>query len=322
MSEEPQLSVRDLKTYFYSEAGVAKAVDGVTFSLQKGETMGIVGESGSGKTVTALSVMRLISWPGKIVSGAVTFEGEDLLAKSPKEMTRLRGRRISMIFQDPSVALDPVYRVGDQIAEVLRAHQGMTRREAKAEAIRMMDLVGIPSAAARYDDYPHTLSGGMKQRIVIAIALACNPSLLIADEPTTNLDVTIQAQILELMKTLKQKYGSSILLITHDMGVVAETCDRVAVMYAGEIVEYAETDALFYDTKHPYTIGLLNCIPRGKQGKELVPIKGTIPDLHNPPSGCRFHPRCPFAMQVCTDKEPELREVSEGHLVACHLFDE
>jgi len=321
MSSAPQLDVKNLKSYFYTEAGVAKAVDGVSFSLRKGETMGIVGESGSGKTVTALSIMRLVNWPGRIVSGEIIFEGEDLMKKSPAEMTHLRGKRISMIFQDPTASLDPVFRVGDQIAEVFRIHQGMNGGRAKEEAIKMMDLVGIPSAKERYGVYPHQFSGGMRQRIMIAMALACNPSLLIADEPTTNLDVTIQAQILELMMSLKQKLGSSILLITHDMGVIAETCDSVAVMYAGEIVEYADTERCFHDTKHPYTIGLLNCIPRGKRGKELIPIKGSIPDLITPPSGCKFHLRCPYAMKICTDVKPELKQTTEGHLVACHLFD-
>jgi len=312
------LSVEDLKTYFFMRKGIVRAVDGVNFNLYKGETLGLAGESGCGKSVTALSIMRLIQPPGKIVSGKVLMEGEDLLQLPENEMCKIRGGKIAMIFQDPTAALNPVYRVGDQIAEAIQLHQGFSKKEALQKVVELFELVGISSD--RVNEFPHQLSGGMKQRAMIAMAISCNPLLLIADEPTTNLDVTIQAQILDLMKKLKEKVAGSLLLITHHLGIIAEMCDRVMVMYAGEIVEVADTFSIFYDTKHPYTAALLKCLPSIKRKlNRLQSIRGTLPDPVSPPPGCKFYPRCPNAKKICKLKKPMLTEVSKGHFVACHI---
>jgi oligopeptide/dipeptide ABC transporter ATP-binding protein len=353
------LEIRNLRTHFYTEDGVVKAINGVNLEIARGETLGLVGESGSGKSVTALSILRLIQDPpGKIVSGQVLFKGEDLLTYPMGRLRReIRGREIAMIFQDPMISLNPVFSVGNQLAEAIYLHQFKGQRaalrkgvemlrtagapglEGIAEAgsapyartlwqramqrgVRMMEAVGIPSAKDRVIDYPHQFSGGMRQRIMIAMAISCNPSLLIADEPTTALDVTIQAQILEIMKAIKRRFGTSILLITHNLGVIAEMADRVAVMYAGNIVEYTGVHTLFYQPKHPYTVGLLNCYPEvDGPRKQLESIEGVVPDLINPPSGCRFHPRCKHAMPICRAREPTLKAVADGHLVSCHLYE-
>jgi len=319
-TNEALLDVRGLKTCFFLERGTVKAVDGIDFTIHKGRTLGLVGESGCGKSVTALSIMRLVpSPPGKIVEGEVNFGGRDLLKLDYDEIRKIRGASIAMIFQDPTAALNPVFTVGEQIAEAIQLHQGLSKKEAYDRAAEMLGLVGIPSAKERVHDYPHQFSGGMRQRVMIAMALSCRPSLLIADEPTTNLDVTIQAQILELMKQLKETFGSSILFITHDFGIVAEMCDDVAVMYAGDIVEYADSISLFCNPKHPYTLGLLRCIPSRNRGVErLSSIRGTIPDLISTPKGCKFHPRCPRAKEPCRLEKPELLEVEKGHTVACN----
>ncbi|MEM4311307.1 MAG: ABC transporter ATP-binding protein [Nitrososphaerales archaeon] len=316
------LRIENLRTYFFLEKGTVKAVDGVNVEIGEGETLGLVGESGCGKSVTALSLMRLVPYPGKIIDGSILFDGQDILKLNDEEMRKVRGKKISMIFQDPTAALNPVYKVGEQIAEILQLHEKLSKAEALKRAKEMLDLVGIPSAQDRLEDYPHQLSGGMRQRVMIAMALACNPKMLIADEPTTNLDVTIQAQILELMKELRSKFSSSIMLITHHLGLVAEMCDKVAVMYSGEIVEYTDTKTLFKAPKHPYTQGLLKCIPTvtGRL-QSLFYIKGSIPDPFNLPSGCRFHPRCPYAFDRCKTEKPELKEVAPNHKVSCHLYD-
>jgi peptide/nickel transport system ATP-binding protein len=321
---EPLLEVAGLRTFFYSDAGVARAVDGVSFSIERGETVGIVGESGCGKSVTALSIMRLVRPPGRIESGSrILFEGRELTALSEAEMRKVRGNRIAMIFQEPMTALNPVFTVGDQIAEVARIHQGASRREANARAVEMLELVGIPSPAQRAKDYPHQLSGGMRQRVVIAMALVMNPTLVIADEPTTALDVTIQAQILELLAGLQQRVGMSILLITHDLGVVAETCSRVIVMYGGEVVEEADVNELFTAAHHPYTEGLLGAMPRVGQEKErLATIPGTVPPPTAWPSGCRFRDRCRYSWDRCAVEHPPLYPVGAAHVSRCHLADE
>ena len=319
---EPLLALNELRTYFHTDEGVAKAVDGVTLAMQAGETLGVVGESGSGKSVMSLSILRLVaSPPGRIEEGsAISYRGTDLLALSEREMRKIRGNRISMIFQEPMTSLNPVFTVGYQVAEVFRVHQRMGRREAWSEAVRMLELVRIPGHVKRAHDYPHQMSGGMRQRVMIAMALACNPDLLIADEPTTALDVTVQAQILNLMDDLKATHGSSVLLITHDLGVIAETCDRVCVMYAGQIVEHAPVTMLFDHPRHPYTHGLLRSIPRiddirGK--KSLYSIDGSVPDPTAYPMGCRFHPRCPLATDECRQANPPPFEVSPGHTARC-----
>jgi peptide/nickel transport system ATP-binding protein len=317
----PLLEVRDLRVSFKTESGVVHAVDGLSFSIALGEVLGIVGESGSGKTVSMLSVMRLIRDPNAIVEGEILYRGRDLMRLSQKEMREVRGSEIAMIFQDPLTALTPVYTVGWQIEEQLRAHQSLTRRQAHARAAELMSEVGIPNAARRIDDYPHQFSGGMRQRVMIAMALSCNPSLLIADEPTTALDVTIQAQILSLMKRLKREYGSSILLITHDMGVVSQLAERIIVMYAGSAVEEGPKSAVFRDPQHPYTWGLLNSIPRlGRPRVErLTGIPGAPPSPLAPPPGCRFEPRCAYRFALCSTR-PELAErVEPGRRDACHL---
>ncbi len=321
---EPLLEVTDLRTFFYSDAGVARSVDGVSFSIGRGETVGLVGESGCGKSVTALSIMRLIRPPGRIERGSrIRFEGRDLAELSESEMRKVRGNRIAMIFQEPMTALNPVFTVGDQIAEVARIHQGASRRDANARAIEMLELVGIPSPQQRAREYPHQLSGGMRQRVVIAMALVCNPEILIADEPTTALDVTIQAQILDLMRDLKRRVGAAIVLITHDLGVVAEVAERVVVMYAGRKVEEAPVGPLFRSPKHPYTQGLLGSMPKlgsSLHGEEtrLAEIPGLVPSLKERIPGCVFASRCPYATDLCREFAPALEAKAPGHVAACH----
>ena len=321
---ERLLEVRGLKTYFYTEDGVVPAVDGVDFALNKGETLGIVGESGCGKSVTSLSIMRLIpDPPGKIVDGEIIFEGSNLLKKAEAEMRNIRGNDISMIFQEPMTSLNPVFTIGDQIMEAIILHQRLSKADARKRAIEMLRLVGIPSPERRVDEYPHQLSGGMRQRVMIAMALSCNPKLLIADEPTTALDVTIQAQILDLMRKLRDEFGTAIMLITHDLGVVAELAERVVVMYAGKIVEQADVKPLFGNPLHPYTVGLLGSIPKlTEQQERLQVIEGVVPHPAFMPKGCRFHPRCKEAREICKVEEPELMEQEPGHLVACWKYTE
>lgn len=323
--QKPLLEVRNLKTYFYTEDGVVSAVDGVSFEVYPGEVLGIVGESGCGKSVTSLSIMRLIAPPGKITQGEILLDGQNLLSLSEDEMTRVRGNRISMIFQQPQTALNPVFQVDDQIGEVLNVHKALGKDAGRKRAVELLKMVGIPDAERRAEAYPHELSGGMAQRVMIAMALACVPELLIADEPTTALDVTIQAQILDLMRDLRSKMGTSVILITHDLGVVAEMAERVAVMYAGEIVEQADVKALFAQPLHPYTQGLIGSIPILGQLKErLDVIPGSVPNLVNLPPGCRFAPRCTarekFNLKICTDIKPELVEVASDHQVRCWLY--
>jgi oligopeptide/dipeptide ABC transporter ATP-binding protein len=315
----PLLAVKNLATHFRTEGGVYRAVDGVSFSVARGRTLGIVGESGCGKSVTSLSIMGLVPEPPGIrAGGRILFEGDDLLTKSRTEMEAIRGAAISMIFQEPMTSLNPVYRVGDQIVEGLRRHRNLGREEARARAIEMLRLVRIPSPETRVDDYPHQMSGGMRQRVMIAMALACDPKLLIADEPTTALDVTIQAQILDLMRDLQTRLGTAIILITHDLGVVAEMADEVVVMYAGKVVERAPVAALFADAQHPYTLGLLASIPRLDEDRDrLQTIEGTVPPPHAMPAGCRFAPRCVFAGERCRKEEPPLREIGPAHVTAC-----
>jgi oligopeptide/dipeptide ABC transporter ATP-binding protein len=323
----PLLQVKNLKTYFYTEDGVVKAVDGVDFAVYPGEVIGIVGESGCGKSVTSLSIMRLIGVPGKIVEGEILFDGKDLAKLSEHEMGQVRGNRISMIFQQPQSALNPVFRVGDQIAEVLTIHKSISKEEGVKQAIELLKMVGIPDPERRAEAYPHELSGGMAQRVMIAMALACAPELLIADEPTTALDVTIQAQILDLMRDLREKTNTSIILITHDLGVVAEMAERVAVMYAGQIVEQASVTSLFEKPLHPYTQGLIGSIPiLGKLKERLEVIPGTVPNLVNMPVGCRFASRCKsrveYQLTICTEKEPDLVEILPDHIARCWLYQD
>jgi peptide/nickel transport system ATP-binding protein len=324
MPTQPLLSVQNLQTSFFGEGGVVKAVDGVSYDLAAGEVLGIVGESGSGKSVGALSLMRLIdSPPGRIMGGKVLFEGEDVLTMSEQELRRLRGNQIAMIFQEPLTSLNPVYTIGDQLMEPLILHQNLSKRQAHDRAADILARVGVPAPHERLKSYPHQLSGGMRQRAMIAMALSCNPRLLIADEPTTALDVSIQAQILELMRELQRDYGSSMMFITHDLGVVNEMCDRVNVMYAGRIVETGTTKQIFSSPKNPYTWGLFDCLPRieERQGVRLVPIFGQPPNLARPPSGCRFHPRCPYAFERCIQEEPPLFKLSDGQTTRCWLYD-
>lgn len=321
MIEEMLLKVDNLSTWFYTDDGIVKAVNDVSFSLNKGHTLGIVGESGCGKSITSLSVMRLIdSPPGKIVGGKIIFKGEDLLAKSEEEMRRVRGKRIAMIFQEPMTSLNPVYTVGRQIEEALLIHESMTKKEAKRRALEMLRLVRIPLPEKRFDEYPHQLSGGMRQRVMIAIALACSPELLICDEPTTALDVTIQAQILALIDELKEKTGTSVIMITHDLGVISEIADEVLIMYAGEIVEYAPKTQLFQNPLHPYTQGLIACVPKlGRDSDRLQTIEGTVPSFDDMPAGCTFWPRCPFAESICKEKKPPLIDCG-NRTVRCHRY--
>jgi peptide/nickel transport system ATP-binding protein/oligopeptide transport system ATP-binding protein len=316
------LEVKNLQTHFFTDEGTSKAVNGISFSLNKGETLGIVGESGSGKSITSLSLLRLIpSPPGKIAGGSILFKGEDLLTKSEKQMRSIRGNEISMIFQEPMTSLNPVYSAGEQIAEAIRLHQKLGKKEAWNKAVDMLRLVGIPSPEKRAKQEPHELSGGMRQRVMIAMALACHPEVLIADEPTTALDVTIQAQILELIKTLQKDFGTAVILITHDLGVVYETCDRVAVMYAGKIVEYTLAKEIFTNPKHPYTIGLLNSLPRlDMDQEELTTIPGTVPSPYNMPKGCSFAPRCAHAKSICEQAVPDLQAIGPSTEVSCWMF--
>ena len=313
------LRIEQLKTYFYTWAGIVKAVDGVDIDVNEGETLGLVGESGSGKSVTALSIISIVPSPGKIVEGKIIYKGENLLEKTENDLQKIRGKEIGYIFQDPSTSLNPVFNIADQLMEVIRRHQNVTKKEALEKAIELFRLVEIPDPEIKIWNYPHQLSGGMKQRMAVARALSCQPSLLLADEPTTNLDVTIQAQILQLMKGLKQKLGMSMVLITHDMGVVADVADRITVLYAGRVCETADTKTIFYKPKHPYTIALLTAVPSlALRRDKLAVIPGTIPNLIEPPSGCRFHPRCEYAKSICTKKIPPLEEIEPGHFVACH----
>ena len=307
------LEVNDLTVKFYTQDGVVTAVDDLSYRIERGEKFGVVGESGAGKSVTALSLMRLIESPGQIESGEILFKGEDILEMSEQEVRDIRGNEMAMIFQDAQTALNPVYTVGEQISEAVRHHLGYDDAEAKERTIQLLDRVGIPEAEARYDDYPHEFSGGMQQRAVIAMALSCDPDLLLCDEPTTALDVTIEAQILEELEELAAEFDTAIQLITHDLGVVAEVCDRVMVMYAGKPVEKAPVEELYYDPKHPYTVGLMSSIPRiGDERERLQTIPGTMPDLVELPPGCSFHPRCPFAEEACTRKEPQLVDPETG----------
>ncbi len=320
------LEIRNLKTHFHTPDGVVKAVDGVTYSLDAGETLGVVGESGCGKSVTALSILRLIPEPpGQISGEGIFFEGKDLTKMSTAELRKIRGNEISMIFQEPMTSLNPVFTIGFQIAEAVMLHQNMGKKDAYDKAADMLELVGIPLPRQRVKEYPHQLSGGMRQRVMIAMALSCNPRILLADEPTTALDVTIQAQILDLMSKLKEEFGTAIIMITHDLGLIAETCRRVVVMYAGKVVEEAPVEEIFANPMHPYTIGLLNSIPKlrttasaSHQGR-LQEIPGIVPSLHRLPTGCTFNPRCSEVFGMCSDSEPELKEVSPGHFVRCFL---
>lgn len=316
------IEVKDLKTYFFLSTGTAKAVDGVSFTLKKGETMGIVGESGSGKSVTASSIMRLIPEPvGKITGGQILFEGNDIVKMSKRDLLSLRGKDISMIFQDPMTSLDPVYKIGEQIIEVIRVHQDVSKEEATRLAVEALEMVGIPEAERRMNAYPHEFSGGMRQRVMIAMAIVCNPKVIIADEPTTALDVTVQAQVLNLLRDLQEKMDTSILLITHNLGVIWDVCDTVMVMYAGKTVEYAKATTLYEKPLHPYTWGLLDSMPKLSQDTEkpLKAIKGSPPDLKLTGGSCNFHNRCPYAQDLCMEKAPDLIEIDKGHFVACHF---
>jgi oligopeptide transport system ATP-binding protein len=319
------LEIKNLGTHFFTRAGVVKAVDDVSFAIERGSTVALVGESGSGKSVTSLSVMRLVQPPGKIVAGQILFNGKDLVKAGNEEMRKLRGSEIAMIFQDPMTSLNPVYTVGDQIAEAIKLHQNLPQKQAWAKAVEMMQRVKIPDAERRASDYPHQLSGGMRQRVVIAMALSCNPELLIADEPTTALDVTIQAEILDLLRGLKDDFDLSMLLITHDLGVVAETADRVAVMYAGRIVEEAPVRDIFHQPKHPYTEGLLRSVPRlseeGLRRKRLDTIEGTVPNLLALPDGCKFAPRCAYKINDCTKGDIPLIEIAEERKTRCIRYE-
>ncbi len=318
------LEVKNLKTYFYTDDGVAKAVDDVSFELDKGETLGLVGESGCGKSVSALSIMRLIADPpGKIVNGEIFFKGKDILKVPEKEMQDIRGNDIGMIFQEPMTSLNPVFTCGNQIEEAVILHQKLSKEDAKAKAIEMLKLVGIPAPEQRYNEYPHQLSGGMRQRIMIAMALSCNPEILIADEPTTALDVTVQAQILELINKLQRELGMAVIMITHDLGVIAEVSTRVAVMYASKVAEYGNVDQIFYNPKHPYTISLLNSIPKLNKGKSrLATIEGNVPAPTNYPKGCHFCTRCTFAIEKCWNEQPPLIQIEPEHTASCWRVNE
>ncbi len=320
---EPLLEVRDLQTHFFTDDGVVRAVDGVSFEINAGETLAVVGESGSGKSVTSLSILRLVpDPPGRIVGGSIHFRGRDLAKLDPAEMRAIRGKEISMIFQEPMTSLNPVYTCGEQIIEAVVLHDRIDRKAARARAIEMLKIVGIPLPEQRVDEYPHQMSGGMRQRVMIAMALACKPALLIADEPTTALDVTIQAQILELLKELQKRLGMAVLLITHDLGVVAETADRVAVMYAGQVVEYCDVQSAFKRTRHPYTAGLLDSLPKlGHEKETLRVIPGNVPNPTRFPKACRFHPRCPVAIEKCRTEDPPLMAFGR-HLSRCWRAEE
>ncbi|NLY10922.1 MAG: ABC transporter ATP-binding protein [Firmicutes bacterium] len=314
----PLLVVKNLKTYFFTNEVVVKAVDGIDFELAKGGALGIVGESGSGKSVTSLSIIGLVHSPGRVVDGKIIFEGRNLLDLSEAELQRIRGKEIAMVFQEPMTSLNPVFTIGNQISEALIIHQKMSKKEAQERAVELLNMVGIPDAQKRVNDYPHQLSGGMRQRVMIAMAVSCNPKLLIADEPTTALDVTIQRQILDLLRRISEEFGTAIMLITHNLGIIAEFVNQVAVMYLGKIVEYTDTVTLFANPSHPYTIGLLESMPRlDVSRKRLKTIPGTVPPPEEVPSGCAFHPRCEFRKEVCQQKTPSLFTVGDGHKVAC-----
>ncbi len=316
------LAVKDLKTYFFTEDGIVRAIDGVDFEVYQGETLGLVGESACGKSVTAFSIMRLLDYPGKTVGGEVIFKGENLLKKTEDGMRRIRGKEIAMIFQEPMTALNPVLTVGFQISEALMTHFKISKEEAMKKSVELLKKVGIPIPEQRVNEYPHQLSGGMRQRAMIAMAMSCDPSLLIADEPTTALDVTIQAQILDLMRSLLQEFNGSLIMITHDLGVIAEIADRIAVMYAGKVVEYADKKTIFHSPLHPYTFGLLTSIPRlDVEMKKLNVIPGTVPNPLHFPTGCKFNPRCRFTTNKCREEEPPLIKIEEGHLVRCWNVD-
>lgn len=324
MDDKKLLEVKDLHVSFFTPVGEVKAVGGISYDLGYNEVMGIVGESGSGKSVQAYSIIGLLQSPGKVTAGDILFEGRDVLSFTNKEMQSFRGNEISMIFQNPMTCLNPVYTVGDQLMEAVLCHESISKEEAKGRALEMLTLVGINNVEERFSQYPHELSGGMRQRVMIAMGLICHPKLLIADEPTTALDVTIQAQILELMKDLQQKTSMSIVFITHNLGVVAEVCDRVSVMYAGRIVEQGTVDDIFYNPHHPYTMGLLRSMPNIEETshEKLIPIEGTPVDMLNPPAGCPFGPRCEFCMNICLRENPPLIQVKEGHRASCWLYVE
>ncbi|WP_336036229.1 ABC transporter ATP-binding protein [Halobacterium yunchengense] len=316
--DDPLLSVRDLHTRFDTDEGVVRAADGVSFEIREGEILGLVGESGSGKSVTSRSLLDLVPSPGYVADGEVRFKGEDVLGKSESELRSVRGSEISLVFQEPMSALNPVFDVGWQVGEPLRVHRDLSKDASRSRAAELMREVGIPSAEDRVDDYPHQFSGGMRQRAMIAMALACEPDLLVADEPTTDLDVTIEAQILDLIDDLNDELGMAVLLVTHDLAVVAEVCDRVAVMYAGRIVEYGDVEDVFQDPRHPYTKGLLDCVPDPRaDDAELSPIEGDVPELHDLPEGCTFAARCPYAVEDCEQTDPRLRAVDDDHYSAC-----
>jgi len=321
------LEIKNLKTYFYTTKGVVKAVDGINLRIRKGESVGLVGESGSGKSTVGFSIIRLIPFPGRVVDGEIYFNDIDLLKISDKEIRQIRGAKIGMSFQDPITYLNPVIPVGKQIAECIEIHQNLNKKDSIDEAIKILELVGIADPSERAKDYPFQLSGGMRQRVVIALAISCNPALLIADEPTTSIDVIVQKQILELLRELKNKLNMSLLLITHNIGLVAELCDKVAIMYAGRIVEFGDATTIFPSNSpnnpiHPYTIGLLNSVPNlDNIEEELKSIKGVVPNMISTPSGCRFHPRCPYAIALCQEKNPEFIEIEPNHFVACHLSE-
>jgi peptide/nickel transport system ATP-binding protein/oligopeptide transport system ATP-binding protein len=322
--EDLLLQVKDLKTYFYTDDGIVKAVDGIDFTIKKGETLGMVGESGCGKSVSALSILQLVQDPpGKIINGEIWFKGEDLLKKKPEQMRKIRGNDISMIFQEPMTSLNPVYTIGEQISEAIMLHQKLNKGNALEKTVEMLKLVGIANPERRVHGYPHELSGGQRQRVMIAMALSCNPDLLIADEPTTALDVTIQAQILELIKKLKDEIGMAVLMITHNLGVIAEVSNHVVVVYAGKAVEYADVTSIFKHPKHPYAMALQKSIPQltDKPGVKLEVIEGNIPDPLALPTGCKFHPRCKFAINICKKKEPELEKIGDNHIVRCWMYN-
>lgn len=316
------LEINDLRTYFFTEAGVVKAVDGISVKVKESQTIGLVGESGSGKTVTALSALRVVPRPGRIVGGSIRFDGEDLLAKSDEEMRKFRGPKMAVVFQDPTTSLNPVYTVEKQLSDILMLHLNMTKQEASKSALRLLERVGIQEPEKRLRAYPHELSGGMKQRVAIARALSCEPRLLFADEPTTNLDVTIQAQVLELMKQLQKDLKMSMVMITHDMGIIADMAERVTVLYAGKVMEEADTLTLFTSPKHPYTEALMKAVPSVAETRTLEVIPGNIPNLIEVPPGCVFHPRCKYAKAICMKEVPPLEKAEEGHYVACHRWRE